>query len=56
MPCATWCASMRWKRWLIPQAVLVIDEMGFLKQGRSSCGVGEIEMALRRGAAAMCWA
>ena len=29
-------------------AVLVIDETGFLKQGKASCGVGDIEQALRR--------
>ena len=30
---------MRWRRWPTPDAVLVIDETGFLKQGKASCGV-----------------
>ena len=29
-------------------AVLVIDETGFLKQGRASCGVGRQQVTLRR--------
>ena len=39
MHCATSCASMRWKRCADEDAVLVIDETGFLKQGKASCGV-----------------
>ena len=39
MRCAISCANMRWKRWPIRDAVLVIDETGFLKQGKASCGV-----------------
>ena len=40
MRCATSCATMRWRRWPTGDAVLVIDETGFLKQGKASCGVG----------------
>ena len=39
MRCATSCATMRSRRWPTPDAVLVIDETGFLKQGKASCGV-----------------
>lgn len=37
MPCATSFATVRWET--IADAVLVIDEAGFLKQGKASCGV-----------------
>ena len=39
MRCATSCAITRWKRLADEDAVLVIDETGFLKQGKASCGV-----------------
>ena len=39
MRCATSCATTRSRRWPTPDAVLVIDETGFLKQGKASCGV-----------------
>ena len=39
MRCATWCATMPSRPWPAPDAVLVIDETGFLKQGKASCGV-----------------
>lgn len=38
--CGTSCAIMPWKHWPIDDAVLVLDETGFLKQGKASCGVG----------------
>ena len=39
MRCATLCASMRSNTWRTDDAVLVVDETGFLKQGKASCGV-----------------
>ena len=38
MHCATWCATMP-PSIADENAVLVIDETGFLKQGKASCGV-----------------
>lgn len=42
MRCATSCAIMLWRHWPILMLfwVLVLDETGFLKQGKASCGVG----------------
>ena len=37
-PFVNWCGTMRWKL-ADDDAVLVIDETGFLKQGKASCGV-----------------
>ena len=39
MRCATLCASMRSRHLAADDAVLVVDETGFLKQGKASCGV-----------------
>ena len=39
MRCAILCASMRSNTWRTDDAVLVVDETGFLKQGKASCGV-----------------
>src|SRR6478736_142732 len=39
MLCVTSCGTMWWKRWPI-RTLLVLDETGFLKQGKASCGVG----------------
>ena len=39
MRCAILCASTRSRRLAEPDAVLVVDETGFLKQGKASCGV-----------------
>ena len=38
--CATSCASTWSSTWRTDDAVLVVDETGFLKQGKRSCGVG----------------
>lgn len=37
--CATWCVTMLLRCWPTADAVLVLDETGFLKQGKTSCGV-----------------
>ena len=39
MRCATWCASYVVEHLADDDAVLVVDETGFLKQGKASCGV-----------------
>src|SRR5258708_27515082 len=39
MPCAISCATMSSSILADDDAVLVIDETGFLKQGKASCGV-----------------
>ena len=39
MRCATLCATMSTEHLADDNAVLVVDETGFLKQGKASCGV-----------------